>query len=363
MPSPPHRRWVILRETRSITWGGDLRRFHLLEELATRTGAASIQGWTRPSIRAGIRASGGLPLPIRVGWGPRPVLASTEFLTPGAVVLAKRHYDLQVLDVHDHPVAQAVALGRPHADDHRRALEQRIRMNLDAFPIHLAPSSSFAELAGLDSGRTIVAPNGTDTRHVVPGPLPQVPRIGFVSGAAPGRGIELLLEAARGLRAAVPDLRLALWLAGGDPIGEAYIDGIRADTCGDDWIEVASVPYASLGAALATAAVLVVPHPPNAYLDSAVPVKLLDSMAAGRPVVVTPRHETRLIVERWDSGRVAAGDSADDLAAAILPLLTDPATAQRLGANGRRAAEAEFDWRVIGGHVADAVLERVRGER
>ncbi len=106
------------------------------------------------------------------------------------------------------------------------------------------------------------------------------------------------------------------------------------------------MPYEDLGAALGSATVLVVPHPASDYLHTAVPVKLLDSMAAGRPVVVTPRHETRLIVAHADAGRVAAGDGA-----------------ARLGANGRRAAERDLDWRIVGERVADIVLERAGGER
>lgn len=359
MPSPSSRRWVVLRETESIRWGGDLRRFHILAGLAERTGAVSIRGWGRPQVFAAIRATGGIPFTRRIGWGPRPALASSEMLTIGAIVLARRHFKPTVLDVHDHPIAQAAALGRPHPEAQRRELESRLLRNLDAFPVQLVPSASFGDLAGVDPARAVVIPNGTDTRHIVPGPFPGVPRIGFVSGAAPGRGIELLVDTARRLRASVPDLRLALWLAPGDPIGEAYIDGIRAGVGGEGWIEISTVPYADLGTVLATATVLTVPHPANDYLDTAVPIKLLDSMAAGRPVVVTPRHETRLIVERADAGRVAAGDSADDLAAAILPLLEDADLAARLGANGRRVAEQEYDWRVLGKRVADAVLERV----
>ncbi len=363
MPPPHDRRWAVLRETERLRWGGDLRRYHILATLAERTSAVSIRGWARPGVRAAIRATGGLPLPWHVGFGPRAALGSSEILTEGAMVLANRHFVPIVLDVHDHPIAQAEALGRPPADYHRRSLEDRIRRNLDSFALQVVPSASFAALAGIDPARMIVAPNGTDTRLVVPAPFPEVPRIGFVSGAAAGRGIELLIETARRVQARVPDLRLSLWLWAGDPVGEAYVDGIRADVRADPWIEVAGVPYAQLGAALATATVLVVPHPANAYLDTAVPVKLLDSMAAGRPVVVTPRHETRLIVERTDAGLVAASDQPDDIAANILTLLEDPALAARLGANGRRAAERDYDWGIIAARVADEVLRRSGRER
>jgi glycosyltransferase involved in cell wall biosynthesis len=363
MPSPSNRRWVVLRETATIRWGGDLRRFHIFERLAERTGAASVQGWGRPAVWQAIRAGGGMMFPIRVGLGPRPALASTELLTIGGLALARRHFHLSVLDVHDHPIIQAEALGRPHPEAQRRNHEDRLRRNLDAFPIQVVPSVSFGELAGLDQSRTVVVANGTDTDHIVPGPFPPVPRVGFISGAAPGRGIELLISAGRCLRAVVPDLRLALWLTGGDEIGEAYIDGIRAGTSGEDWIEISTVAYEDLGAVLATATVLVVPNRPHDYWDTAVPIKLVDSMAAGRPVVVTPRIEARRIVEQADGGRVAAGDTPDDLAAAILPLLRDPALAARLGGNARLAAERDYDWRVLGDRLAQLVLGHEHWER
>ena len=35
----------------------------------------------------------------------------------------------------------------------------------------------------------------------------------------------------------------------------------------------------------------------------------------------------------------------------------------RLGANGRRAAERDFDWRILGARLADIVVDRVGGER
>jgi glycosyltransferase involved in cell wall biosynthesis len=94
-------------------------------------------------------------------------------------------------------------------------------------------------------------------------------------------------------------------------------------------------------------------------MDVAVPVKLLDSMAAGRPVVVTPRTEMRRIVEAADAGAVAAGDGPEALEAAIGPLLADRALAARLGANARAAAERDFDWAVIGRRLGGEVLARL----
>ncbi len=96
-------------------------------------------------------------------------------------------------------------------------------------------------------------------------------------------------------------------------------------------------------------------------MDVALPVKLLDSMAAGRPLVVTPRIETAAIVERTGSGIVTGGDAPADLADGFYRLLRDEKLAHRLGAAAREAAVHEYDWRVVGNRIADEVLRREAG--
>lgn len=354
MPASDRVPWIVLCETERTRWGGDLRRARIFHELALVTGALEAQGWGHSSVRDAVRRVAGPPFP----WRRRPALASSEFLSEGATAQARRSTRPVVLDVHDHPIAQAEALGRRLEPPVRAAMAARVGRNLDTFELYTAPSASFAALAGLDPARTIVAPNGSDTRHVRPGPFPDRPAVGMISGAAEGRGIEALIDAARLVRAGQPDLRLLLWLAAGDEAGEAYLEGLRAAIAAEPWIELGTIDHAGLAGALALATVLVVPHPANGYMDVAVPVKLLDSMAAGRPVVVTPRTETRRIVEAAGAGVVAAGDEPGALAAAIGPLLADPALAARLGADARAAAERDFDWAVIGRRLAAEVLAR-----
>ena len=345
----------MLCETDRRRWGGDLRRAAIFHQLALETGALEAQGWGHESVRGAVRTVAGRPVP----WRRRPMLASSEFLSEGAVTQAHRSTTPVVLDVHDHPIAQAEALGRTLEPEVRSSHLARLERNLSTFPYLTVPSASFAALAGLDPGRTIVAPNGSDTTRVRPQALPARPAIGMVSGAAEGRGIEALVEAARQLHATEPALQLYLWLAAGDDAGEGYLAGLRADTQANPWIEITAVDHDALGVTLGRATVLVVPHPATAYMDVAVPVKLLDSMAAGRPVVVTPRVETSRIVEAAGAGIVVGDDSPEALAEGIGVLLADPELAARLGANGRAAAERDFDWAVIGQRLAAEVLERL----
>ena len=101
---------------------------------------------------------------------------------------------------------------------------------------------------------------------------------------------------------------------------------------------------------------MAVPHPKNDYMDVATPVKLFDSMAAGRPVVVTPRHEMARIVTACGAGLVADSDHVDDLAAVIVRLLGDESLRRELGANARRWAVVRYDWSVLASQLADALL-------
>lgn len=345
--------WIVLHEGHRLRWGGDLRRHHLLLELARRTGAGLVDGWSQAAVGPALRMA------ARPRWrrrGGRSSLASVELLAPALVREAERVLELALVDVHDDPLAQHAAFGIALPREREVELRALREANLSAFRALSVPTLSFAQLAGLDTARVVVAPNGTDASHVRPSPAPEQPAVGMISGAAPRRGIETLVAAARIVRTTIPDLRLLLWLISTGADSERFLDELRATLHGENWIEIGSAPYEELGRTLGRATVLCVPHPPGDYMDVALPIKLLDSMAAGRPVVVTPRREMAAVVRDHRSGLVAEGDSPEAIADALTQLLADPALAAELGRAGRLAAETTYDWRVIGSRLADVVL-------
>lgn len=351
------RRWIIIREGDRRRWGGDLRRRYLFAALETRSRATVVDDWRPNSMVRALRQASGRRFEV---WRPRGLVASSELLSDGQLDAVARYGIPQVVDVHDAPLVQNRALGLVPPPDVEAGLRHRLERNLHAFRWHVAQSSSFVRLADMDPSRTLIAPNGCDPHHIRVLPMPSEPIVGFVSGAAPGRGIELLIEAARIARAEIPELQLRLWLVATGIDSGRYLEGLAASLEPDTWIRVESVPYASLESALGSAAILVVPHPPNPYMDVVLPVKLFDSMAAGRPLVVTPRIEMARVVERWTAGIVARGDAAADLAEPILRLARDADLRSRLGANARDAAEHEYDWNVIGARLADDLAAKSR---
>jgi len=350
------RPWLILREGDRRRWGGDLRRHYLLDGLATRTGGRVVEDRRVAGLTPPLQELRG---PAWQAWRRAPLVASTEILTDKQFAPVARYGEPAVVDIHDDTLLQADALGIVVPDADAAAVRERDRLNRDGFRWLVAPSAPYAQLIGLDSARTIVASNGSDTAAVKPGPWPEVPSVAFVSGAAPRRGIEELVEAVRTARETVPEARLDLVLAATGDESKAYLDRLRSSLEAETWVTIGAIPYPELGERLSRAWVLAIPTPGHPYWDSVAPVKLFDYFAAGRAVMTTPRSETARLVRDHAAGTVSADDGPDSMAAAILELLRDPQEARRRGANARKAAERDYDWRVIGARLADEVLARI----
>lgn len=76
--------------------------------------------------------------------------------------------------------------------------------------------------------------------------------------------------------------------------------------------------------------------------EGALPTKLLEAMAAARPVVLAARGEAARLVEAERCGVVVAPEDPRALAEALAALATDPARRAAMGAAGRAAAERDF---------------------
>jgi glycosyltransferase involved in cell wall biosynthesis len=101
------------------------------------------------------------------------------------------------------------------------------------------------------------------------------------------------------------------------------------------------VPAGDVPALLYAADILLVPL--KEFIPGAVPSKLYESMASGRPVLVVAEGEPAEIVHTYEVGRVAMPGDIDAIVGALRELASDPALRDRLGANGRAAAEAHFN--------------------
>lgn len=88
---------------------------------------------------------------------------------------------------------------------------------------------------------------------------------------------------------------------------------------------------------------LVTLHPEPNFMN-ALPIKLFEYMSAGLPVIASGFPLWRGIVEAADCGLCVDPGKPEEIAHAIGFLRSNPALAERLGANGRRAIERTYRW-------------------
>jgi len=90
---------------------------------------------------------------------------------------------------------------------------------------------------------------------------------------------------------------------------------------------------------------LVTLHPVINYLDS-LPVKMFEYMASGIPVVASDFPLWSEIVESNECGLCVDPLNPKAIGEAIQYLIDNPAQAERMGRNGRKAVEGKFNWTV-----------------
>lgn len=88
---------------------------------------------------------------------------------------------------------------------------------------------------------------------------------------------------------------------------------------------------------------LVIEHPTAAHLRS-LPVKMFEYMAAGLPIIASDFPVWRGIIDGASCGILVDPMDPGAVAEALLVLLRDPIAAEEMGARGREAAAARFDW-------------------
>src|SRR5262249_41898524 len=90
---------------------------------------------------------------------------------------------------------------------------------------------------------------------------------------------------------------------------------------------------------------------------------VLESMAAGMPVVATAVGGTPELVEHGVTGLLVPPRDADALAAAILRLLDEPSLARRFGEAGRRRVVERFALTAMVGETERLSLELLENAR
>lgn len=171
------------------------------------------------------------------------------------------------------------------------------------------------------------------------------------------KGLDLLLD---GLRAAIDGglpTGVRLRVAGPDDRGGSAEIGRRVRALGlGERVEIIG-PRTGAGKVEFLGSLDAFVHPSR---HEALPMGVLEAMAVGRAVVVTPETNLAALVERHGAGWSVAADSGA-IAAVLRMLAAAPDTVVARGAAGRAAVRAEYSLDAVGARLTDAyrdVLDR-----
>lgn len=173
-------------------------------------------------------------------------------------------------------------------------------------------------------------------------------------------GVDYLLRALRCLRY---DLQrtdfLCVLVGAGDALPSLEVLTYELDLTDyvsfTGWLNSEEVPRH-----LAAADICVAPEPSNSYTDRSTMIKMMEYMAAGKPIVAfdLPEH-------RFSAGEAAVYVPPNDeleFARAIAQLMDDPVRRCNMGRCGRRRVETEFAWQHSVPHLL-AVYRSVLAQR
>ena len=211
-----------------------------------------------------------------------------------------------------------------------------------------------AQIRGTDRG-TLVVRNGCDpAAFPVPAPLNGAPpqRLIFLGHPKPWHGAESLPGVIADLRRRGRDV--ALSVIGGGEGADRVIEQAKQLGVEDHVLVTGAVLPDEAARLLLDGTVAVAPYPPDPFFYFC-PLKVIECMAAGLPVVTTAQGDLPALVD--DTGVVVPPGDQKAFAQAVEVLLWNEPLRRGLGGRARERALSRFTWDSAANEVVRAVEE------
>lgn len=185
----------------------------------------------------------------------------------------------------------------------------------------------------------VVNGSGVDLARFAPAPVPQGTSFLMIARLLKDKGVREFAEAAKRLKAAHPDIAIAL-VGDLDPSPDSLnrheVDELIR--CGIDY----KGHVADVRPAIAACSVYVLPS----YREGT-PRSVLEAMAMGRAIITTDAPGCRDTVRNGENGFLVEARDARSLFDAMMRFVDEPELARPMGAESRSMAEAKYDVRKI----------------
>lgn len=218
---------------------------------------------------------------------------------------------------------------------------------------------------GVDEEKIVLVPNGVDSGRFTPLPRDEELAaqlgvtgktvIGYVGTVVDYEGLDLLLEAARTLRAMREDFHVLII---GDGAKLEELQALAAEQrLGDVLTFTGRIPHEEVERYYSIIDVTPFPRLPLPVCEMVSPLKPFEAMAMGKAVIASDVAALAEIVTPGMNGLLHTKGDAASLTAQITTLLDDPELAARLGAQARDWVVAERDWKQLAEVVAGVYAE------
>jgi glycosyltransferase involved in cell wall biosynthesis len=301
----------------------------------------------------------------RTGPADAVVVETPPLLTAAAgVILGRLKRSPVVLNVADLWPDAVIALGALHnraAIAAARALERFAYHQADVIAVPTPGLQRVLLDRGQSPQRVTVVPHGVDARRFsMTAPVdPVLGRVVYCGTIGMGHATRTLISAARMLENAQ---RSVEFLIVGDGAERAPLEALVREWRLKSVRFTGRVPRQHLPGLLASAQVTVATQRDVPLLADALSTKVLEYMAAARPVIGAVSGWTAEVIERAGAGVVCPPEQPAALAEAIEAMTADPVGARAMGLSGRRYVERELSRDAAVERLEDA-LESLVGRR
>ena len=263
------------------------------------------------------------------------------FTAGASVAIAKAHRAPLILNVADLWPESAVQLGmlrNRHAIRAAELLERFAYRHSAAITVPTAGMVRILVDQGQPADRVIHLPNAVDTDRFTPpaAPSEHLTQVLYSGTVGLAQGVGTLLDAAELLARDGSDLGVRVV---GDGAEREQLERSAAERSLANVTFSGRLPAAEIPGIIAAADIAVMSLVDVPLFEDAVPTKLLEYLAAGKPVVAAASGEAARVVERAGCGIACPPEDPAAMADALRRIAADPQAAFAMGQAGRRYAE------------------------
>lgn len=236
-----------------------------------------------------------------------------------------------------------------------RALETALFKRADGVVVIAGAMKSEIVRRGVSASRVTIVPNGVDSERFSPVTRSEelATRFGLNGGCVLGfvgsfyhyEGLRFLVEAVPDLRRRLPDAQVLL-VGGGEE--DAPLRTLAAQL-GDSVVFTGQVPYQEVRDYYSLIDIFVCPRRRMRLTELVTPLKPLEAMAMGRPVLGSNVGGLAELIEDGVTGVLFAAESRDSFLDGAVRLASDREGRLQMGERARQAVLRERTWRQVVG--------------